>query len=362
MPQQNPTRKNNEFRLIRLEDAPPATSPYRLTDRAGADVAPVNRFLDALATRGLSGRTVRSYGYDLLHLCKWLSARSLSVEALCECHLLQYIRYQRHKTGRAAAPATINHRLHTVRAFYRFLVGHDIPAGQGTSRPRASIIGNRSGFLAHLGQGRRPAHTALRVKVPRKLIYPLTNRQAAALVDSFRTFRDRAIAGLMLLCGLRSCEVVALTEEDLAFSDNGLRVQGKGNKERIVPCPFEVRRTIDSYLRLERPARSAKALFVVLKGPRRGRPLTLAGLRTVFRHHRKHSGLSNANPHRLRHSFASNMARAGLQLTALMKLMGHSQISQTMRYIEFFPGDVRQEFFRVLKRLRGRSKDSGDET
>ena len=64
-----------------------------------------------------------------------------------------------------------------------------------------------------------------------------------------------------------------------------------------------------------------------------------------------------ANPHRFRHTFASDMVREGVSLPVLMRLMGHSRIGLTMRYVNVSPEDVRKEFERVLQRLRERSHD-----
>jgi integrase/recombinase XerD len=79
--------------------------------------------------------------------------------------------------------------------------------------------------------------------------------------------------------------------------------------------------------------------------------MTAAGLRSLFRHHRRSSKIHQANPHRLRHSFGSDMVRAGISLPALMHLMGHSQIHTTMRYVKLAPQDVWQEYARAVAQL-----------
>src|SRR5207249_6472810 len=66
-----------------------------------------------------------------------------------------------------------------------------------------------------------------------------------------------------------------------------------------------------------------------LKGRARGARMTRAGLRSLFRHHRQTTKIQLANPHRFRHSFASDMIRAGMSLPALMQLMGHAGIQTT---------------------------------
>jgi site-specific recombinase XerD len=68
--------------------------------------------------------------------------------------------------------------------------------------------------------------------------------------------------------------------------------------------------------------------------------MTPAGLRSLFRYHRQTTGIQLANPHRFRHTFASDMVRAGMSLPALMKLMGHADIETTLRYVQVTPQDV----------------------
>jgi site-specific recombinase XerD len=81
--------------------------------------------------------------------------------------------------------------------------------------------------------------------------------------------------------------------------------------------------------------------------------MTAAGLRSLFRHHRLSSKIPQANPHRFRHTFGSDMVRAGISLPALMHLMGHAQIHTTMRYVQLAPQDVWQEYARaVAQRVR----------
>ncbi len=80
--------------------------------------------------------------------------------------------------------------------------------------------------------------------------------------------------------------------------------------------------------------------------------MTPAGLRSLFRYHRKISRILKANPHRFRHTFGADMARAGISLPALMRLMGHASIHTTMLYIEIAPRDVWEEFHKVVRKLR----------
>jgi integrase len=86
------------------------------------------------------------------------------------------------------------------------------------------------------------------VKTPKRVIVPLSVEQVARFWSSFHTSRDLAIVGLMLLHGLRSCEVLALNLEDIQFPDSQIRVLGKGKKIRVLPLTRESVELLDHYL------------------------------------------------------------------------------------------------------------------
>lgn len=322
-----------------------SVSPYRLLDEHGQEVAWANAFLDGQCIRQLSLRSLRAYAYDLLHFARWWSERLLpqSLSEITESTLLDYVRHQLDQEPKPT-PQTVNHRLCVVHCLYRFHYGREIPAGQShfqrTYTKRCPL-----GY----GRPRRAVTWGLRLKQPRRVIVPLTAEEVAKFWASFRTFRDLALVGLMLLDGLRSCEVLALQLEDLQLPHAQIWVLGKGSKKRLLPLPDELIEVLQNYLRLERPLTNSSYLFVSLKGRQRGRPMTSAGLRALFRHHRMSSEILHANPHRFRHTFGADMVRAGISLPALQHLMGHSQIHTTMLYVQIAPQDVWREYARVVR-------------
>jgi integrase/recombinase XerD len=323
---------------------PASASPYRLLDEQG-EIGWANSFLDAQRIRQLSVRSLRAYAYDLLHFARWWSqypAQPLS--EITESTLLDYVRYQLDQEPKPT-PQTVNHRLVVLHCLYRFHVGGEIPSGkshfQRTYRKRSPL-----GY----GRPRRAVALGLRLKQPRRIIVPLSAEQVARFWRSFHAFRDLAIVGLMLLDGLRSCEVLSLQLEDLQLADAQIRVLGKGNKARVLPLPQEIIEVLQNYLRLERPLTNSPALFVCLKGRQRGQSMTPAGLRSLFRNHRVRCQLPHANPHRLRHTFGADMVRAGISLPALQHLMGHSQVHTTMLYVLLAPQDVWREYARAIEK------------
>ena len=231
-----------------------------------------------------------------------------------------------------------------LRCLYRFHYGREIPGKPSFRRSYIPYSALGYGY----GRPRPRVTTTLCLRQPRRVIVPLSAEQVARFWKGFRTFRDLAIVALMLLDGLRSCEVIQLQLEDLSLADARLKVRGKGRKERFVPLPVDTLQVLQNYLYLERPLTHASLLFVSLKGRRRGEPMTAAGLRSLFRHHRLLSRVPEANPHRLRHTFGADMARAGISLPALMHLMGHAHIQTTMLYVQLAPQDVWREYARAV--------------
>jgi integrase len=259
-------------------------------------------------------------------------------------------------TGYAAA--TVNRRMAAISGMFEFRAMRDpdapSPVPKGAARRQAGRA-ERGGLLGHLAAP-RPA-SRLRVRQPRRLPKGLDAEQATALLDSFRSWRDKAIAGLMLLSGLRSAEVLALNVGDVDIPRGWALVTGKGGKERRVPVDAEVAGLIQAYLLLERPDADANGtatsrLFLVAKGPNRGRPLTPEGLRAVFRYHRELSGVKDGHPHALRHSFGTALAEAGTDLAVIQALMGHDHVDSSARYIHLAPAHVRAAFDDARARQR----------
>jgi integrase/recombinase XerD len=342
-------KRDHKLRLICRGSSRAGVSAYRLLDAHGRELKWVNEFLDYQHLRGLSPRSLRAYGYDLLHFARWWTCLDLS--KLNEASLLDYVRYQFEQDPKPTAQ-TINHRLTVLRCLYRFRYQHEVPSA---ARSLEHTYQTRS----PLGYGKSGRAVArFRVKQPQRVVIPLSSQQVAKFWRSFRTFRDLAVIALMLLDGLRSREVIELQLKDLHLSQAQLHVRGKGNKQRHLPLPADTIQALQNYLRLERPLTTdSPYLFVCLKGRQRGQAMTPAGLRSLFRHHRKSSQISQANPHRLRHTFGADMVRAGISLPALMQLMGHSHIRTTMLYVALSAEDVWREYARAVQNCARLSKE-----
>ena len=345
---------------------------WALAGTGASQLALVNDYLSYLSDRNYSPQTVRVYGFSLLAFGRWLVTQDIALESVTTDVLLCYLAACRQTTvpgrpdpnvvrldGRRAdgyAAATLNHRLAVIAGLFAFRVMRDShatnPVPRGKEARRLSA-GERNGLLAHVA--RRPTRrSALRLREPQRLPRALDRDEVVALVGSLRTWRDRAIAGLMVYGGLRAGEVLALEVADVDIGGRWLRVTGKGSKERRVPLDVDVAGVIQTYLLCERPETQTPRLFVVAKGRTRGQPLTSAGLRTIFRYHRMVAGVPAGHPHALRHTFASALAEAGVDLAVMQALLGHAHVDTTARYIHLAPVHVKKEFDAARERQRTR--------
>jgi integrase/recombinase XerD len=121
------------------------------------------------------------------------------------------------------------------------------------------------------------------VRRPRTLRRVLDPAEVDALLAALRTHRDRALVTAMVLGGLRRCEVLGLRLPDVDVGARRVFVAaGKGGRQRYLHVSARFFTALSDYLGTERPATSTEAVFVALKGPRRGQPLSAAGLDEVL--------------------------------------------------------------------------------
>ena len=209
-------------------------------------------------------------------------------------------------SGAGGVPArTLRRRLSSVSGFYGFLLArgdvsvNPVPRGLPTRRER-----------------QRPGQGVPLVRSPRTLPRILDPGEVDALTGALRTHRDRAMVAAMVLGGLRRCEVLGLRLSDLRFGERRVFIaEGKGGHQRLIPVSPRFFTEVSAYLDTERPAGpSTDQVFVVLKGPRRGLPLSAAGLDEILDGGRRRAGLAHATCHQLRHTCLTQLRKAGMTL------------------------------------------------
>lgn len=153
---------------------------------------------------------------------------------------------------------------------------------------------------------------------------------------------------LMLFGGLRKSEVLGLTLKDVDFGQRTVLItDGKGGHQRIAAVSESVLKALLQYMNEERPASSSPKLFLVLKGPHKGEPLSVRGLDMVIEYHREQAGTPGVQCHRLRHTCLTRLRQSGMSLEALQAQAGHKSMTSTGIYLHLCSRELREEYLRI---------------
>lgn len=278
-------------------------------------------------------------------------------EAVTTADVLAFVRAQRQprrgstvvrlEDGEQGLTArTIKRRLSTVSGLFAYLIARGDTGVQANPVPRGLVTRR-----AHGGSDRRGSVPLIRA--PRTLPRVLDPGEVEAFTAALRTRRDQAMVAAMLLGGLRRCEVLGLRLEDLKLGEHRVFIaEGKGGHQRIVPVSARFFALVGDYLERERPRTSATdRLFVVLKGPNRGRPLSAPGVDQVIRAARDRAGLRQVTCHQLRHTCLTRLREAGMALEAVQAQAGHRSIESTRVYLHLANDWLAGEYRRAYEAL-----------
>jgi site-specific recombinase XerD len=291
----------------------------------------LDRYLEFVATRSRPN-TVLAVAYDLR---VFFAVVGKPPRAVRPADVLAFVTAQRtggtlerplqvvHDDGGVSA-RTVRRRLSSVSGLFAFLLArgdvkaNPVPRGLPTRRERL-----------------RPTQGVPLVRTPRTLPRILAPGQVDALLAALRTVRDRAMVEAMVLGGLRRCEVLGLRLTDLEVAQRRVFIaEGKGGHQRLIPVSGRFFASVASYLDRERPTDAdTDRLFVVLKGRRRGQPLTAAGVDQILDSARERAGLATATCHQLRHTCLTRLREAGMALEAVQAQAGHASIESTRIYL-----------------------------
>jgi len=222
------------------------------------------------------------------------------------------------------ASSTVARRLSTISGFFAYLQvrgdvsANPVPRGLPTRRER-----------------QRPRQGVPLTRRARRLPRILTPAEVDAITGALRTHRDRAMVAAMVLGGLRRCEVLGLRMEDLRVAERRVFIaEGKGGHQRLVPVSTRFFAAVGAYFDTERPPGvGTDRVFLVLKGPNRGKPLSARGVDEVLAGARGRAGLAHATCHELRHTCLTRLREAGMALEAVQAQAGHASIESTRIYL-----------------------------
>lgn len=211
-------------------------------------------------------------------------------------------------------------------------------AGRTQARNISSI---RSFFKYLLFDGQTDKNPSRLLETPRisqKLPNILTVEEIDAMLDAVdmekaEGTRNRAMVETLYSCGLRVSELVTLKLSNINFRKNFLKVEGKGNKERLIPLSNKAKEEINNYMQNGRNlltihAGAEDTLFL----NRRGNPLSRVMVFNIIKQLAQQAGIhKNISPHTFRHSFATHLV-CGVDLRAVQDMLGHESILTTEIY------------------------------
>lgn len=214
--------------------------------------------------------------------------------------------------------------------------------GLGSSTT-ARYLSSIKGFFKYLFKNKYvekdPAENLSSTKLARRLPAVLSFFEVDKILESPDTStilgrRDKAVLEIMYSSGLRVSELINLKLGDLFFSDEVIRVLGKGSKQRIIPVGSSAIKWCNEYLfksRLHLENKSKSMNYVFLNS--RGTKLSRMGVWKIVDSYTKAAGIEKeVHPHTFRHSFATHLLEGGADLRAVQEMLGHSDISTTQIY------------------------------
>lgn len=280
-------------------------------------VDPVQRFIIYLTVeKGLSQNTLEAYGRDIRKFSDYLHENGSSIRGFSKNDIDSYLN---HLNDAGKGSATRARHLASIRGLCKFM----LMEGMINENP----VENRS---TPKGWKRIPKVLGI------EDVETLLSRP-----EGKYSLRDSAILEIFYSSGLRVSELVNIRIRDINFEAGFITIMGKGSKERVVPVNEYTLGTIKKYIEELRPEilnkRTSHFLFL-RKG---GKPMTR---QRVFQLVKKYSkGLSSTvSPHTLRHCFASHLLDGGVDLRALQKMLGHTDISTTQIYTKVTPDRLRK--------------------
>jgi integrase/recombinase XerD len=271
--------------------------------------------------RGLRPLTLVAYENTLKQFHEWVQVKwaDRAPDQITTRDVLSYVQYLREARDNGAS--AVNRAVVVLRRFYCAMVA------MGYLEPSANPLALFPTIKA----------------VPRKLPLALSQEQVSRLLAEPKPttvigLRDRALLALLYGTGIRASECASLHNSQVDLKELAITVRGKGGHERVIPLNPQLAELLGAYLRARGPALPSAPFF----RSRLGRLLSRGGVYERVRTWGQRSRIGvRLSPHRMRHTFATHLVRAGVGLVTIRDLLGHRLITSTQVYLHVTADDLR---------------------
>jgi len=263
--------------------------------------------------RALSSNSISAYLYDFDLLNHFLAKETKvkSLHSITLEHLKQFVHWINDQDYSAFSQARV---ISGTKAFFKFLLIEDIIRTSPADLIEAPKLAR---------------------KLPDVLDIEEINRLIAAIdLSKPEGTRNKAIIETLYSCGLRVSELVNLKLTNIFLTDGFIKVEGKGDKERLVPIGKTCLKYINIYqneVRNHLKIKPGHEDFLFLN--RRGAQLTRVMIFTIIKGLAERAQINKKiSPHTFRHSFATHLVERGADLRAVQDMLGHESITTTEIY------------------------------
>lgn len=262
--------------------------------------------------KNLSDNTIEAYKNDLRKFLSFISDQDISdLNEITPVLISKYFEFERKK---GIDSSTTARYMSSIKGFFNYLEDSEYVQKNPTEK------------LSSVKKSRKLPSVLSFVEIDKILNSPDTT--------DILGLRDKAILELFYSSGLRVSELINIKINDLFFSDEVIRVLGKGSKERIVPVGSSAVSWVTEYLKRSRPSlenRVKSQNYVFLN--RRGSKLSRMWIWKIVNYYAKEAGITKEiHPHTFRHSFATHLLEGGADLRSVQEMLGHADISTTQIY------------------------------